>query len=65
MSKTDDPLKRLFKSFPKVFAEWLIEEAVQSIEETNIELPVSAIRSDQVFYSSPNLFLNRVPKVSI
>ena len=47
--KTDNPLKRLFKGFPKAFAEWLIEEPVQSIEQSDIELPVSAIRSDQVF----------------
>ncbi len=49
MAATDNPLKRLFKSFPKAFAEWLIAEPVQSTEQSDIELPVSAIRSDQVF----------------
>ena len=49
MAETDNPLKRLFKGFPKAFAEWLIEEPIQSIEQSDIELPVSAIRSDQVF----------------
>ncbi len=49
MAETDNPLKRLFKGFPKAFAEWLMEEPIQSIEQSDIELPVSAIRSDQVF----------------
>ena len=49
MAETDNPLKRLFKGFPKAFAEWLIAEPIQSIEQSDIELPVSAIRSDQVF----------------
>ncbi len=48
MAATDNPLKRLFKSFPQAFAEWLIAEPVNSIEQSDIELPASAIRSDQV-----------------
>lgn len=29
MPATDNPLKRLFKAFPKAFAEWLIAEPIK------------------------------------
>ncbi len=49
MAATDNPLKRLFKSFLKDFTEWLIAEPIQSIRQSDIELPVGALRTDQVF----------------
>ncbi len=49
MAATDNPLKRLFKSFLKDFTEWLIAEPIQSIRQSDIELPVGALRTDQIF----------------
>ncbi len=46
---TDNPLKILFKGFPKDLTEWLLGKSIKSIEKDNIELPASAIRSDQLY----------------
>ncbi len=49
MAKTDNPLKRLFMAKDENLTTWLLGQPILKIKSENIELPVSTLRTDQVY----------------
>ena len=46
---TDNPLKRLFMTKDENLTTWLLGQPILEIKSENIELPVSTLRTDQVY----------------
>ena len=49
MAKTDNPLKIHFTEFLELLTPWLMGQPIQSVKESNIELPATELRTDQIF----------------
>ena len=48
MAVTDNPLKRLFNTFTKEMATWLLNAEVQTVSTLNVEISARSLSVDQV-----------------